>query len=312
MHFLQRSWKYIAVLVAMLGMSGLNVVMGGNPAYKQNTFATMDDMESKTVATWPANQARTTIGIGEEIICTIDDASWSDTDCNYITGQVEEDTIGACAWAKTGAGELAVISMYEAKLTAHHSPGTVEVKATITDSKDRYDDPDVIKTLNFTVVAPSGESATVFVNCIATYGPKLGPPNKRTGSKTIFAVTVQPTTVCFKNAVLQETADEGRYTWPNGTPTTFPAFELPLRVIEENSFLDTFSISPVSIKRLLQNGAYVDFSIDETISREYKNQDGVWVQYTTLPTKTEYRGADIKSRQVFNATTAGGWLGPWQ
>jgi len=126
-------------------------------------------------------------------------------------------------------------------------------------------------------------------------------------------VTVQPTTVTFENAVLQETMSDIEFTWPNGTPTTFPAFELSIgEEMEKNSFLDEFMIRSVPIGLILKNGAYVDFTIDLPVSREYKNQDGVWVQYTILPTKAEFRGSDQKTRQIFNATTAGGWLGPWQ
>jgi hypothetical protein len=44
--------------------------------WTQHEQATIDDMESETEATTPADRTRTTIGIGEKVTCSIDPDTW--------------------------------------------------------------------------------------------------------------------------------------------------------------------------------------------------------------------------------------------
>ena len=286
--------------------------LAGPPAargdtYTQATQATVGNITSQTVATTPANRARTTIGIGEEVDCSIDQATWADTDCNVTQGQVENDTIGTCTWSVSGAGTLSTTTGFSTRLTAHQSPGTAVVEAVVKDSQTKYNES-VTKTKSFSIIAPNGETATVKQN--TGLGLALG--NNQIGSETIFAVTVQPTTVSFYRASLRENIPNINFTWPDGTADTFTARILPIPQDMANQYDDQFGYGPDPIGRIRQGAAFVNFTINIPVPREYRNQSGLWVVYTTVPSKSEYRGADQKSRQHFNAAAIGSWQGPWQ
>ena len=116
--------------------------------YTQNTQATINAMTSSTNVSAPsgAPDTRTTIGIGEQVTCSINSNSWSDTDCNITTNRVESDTIGDRVWGCSSGGEVnpsGVTYSNSTTLTADLDPGSPTVAVHVYDSEAKYDDSPV-------------------------------------------------------------------------------------------------------------------------------------------------------------------------
>lgn len=293
----------------MLAMSSW--VTSRGDTYTQETAATIGNITSQTVATVPADRTRTTVGIGEQVTCSIDPGTWVDKDCNTTTNAIEDDTIGDRQWSAAGAGTISPTTAganNSATLTAHHSPGTVSVEVNVLDSQTKYNDT-VTKSKSFTVIAPTGE--TTGARTDAPYGV-AGPPNNTIGAHSTWLITVQPATVSFANARLREhIPNDVTWNWPNGTSTIFTKRTLPIPVNANNQFNDEFGSGTEAIGRINNGMGFVNHSNLVSVPRQYQNQSGLWTGYTTIQWKAEYRGADQQARTHF-ASSAGSWQGPYR
>ncbi|MCY2951883.1 MAG: hypothetical protein NTU53_07880 [Planctomycetota bacterium] len=303
--------KVVPFSTAVIGMVFWAGWSGLSPAhadtYSANVAPTLGAMTSETVATTPATRTRTTVGLAEPVVCTIDSSTWADKDCNDTLNTIVDDSIGTRQWSASGAGTVSPTTAGtndSATMTAHKSPGSVTVTVTVKDSETKYNET-LTKTKTFTVIAPTGESATVSSN--SPYGAA---GTNTIGACTVFLVTMNPTTVNFSYGTYRENIAAQAYTWPDGTNETFPATVLPIPVNTSNQFNDTFGSGTAPIGRLWQSGAYVGYTHTVSVPREYENQAGTWVNYTTITWKAVYAASNQKATMSFN-TASGSAQGPY-
>lgn len=302
--------KHCTVLLAFLAV-GIAYAPGALAAYTQHTVATIGPMTSQTVSTVPANRARTTVGIGEQVTCAIDPSSWSDTDCDTTPdpNQVVVDTMGTVTWSAGGAGSVSPSTGNSTTLTASKTPGSVTVQATVHDSGTKYVDTAVVKTKGFTVIAPNGMNVSLNSNLT------LGSPGfNQIGAKALFDCTVLPVTVSFYNADFRENIPGESWIWPDGTLGTRSSAIVPWGVGYDNKTADTISSGLDCICRLDNGGGYQDFSVTVRVPEEYENQAGGWVSW--LPNEThprQYVGSNQTCRVglVATQTAYSAYMGPW-
>lgn len=166
-------------------------------AYIQETEATVGELTSATALAAPsgAPATRTTIGLGERVAISIDPATWSDTDCNETTGEIENDTMGDRIWAASGAGAITpsgVTQKNNVTMTADFDPGAVGVGVAIRDSQSKFTDAVLSRSKAFTVIAPVGET-TAHAGWNTTHG-----------GVALFEAVLAPTSVSFDNIRVTE------------------------------------------------------------------------------------------------------------
>lgn len=295
--------------------------LAGADTYTQCTAASVGPIVSECLSIIPGDRTRTTIGIGEEVNCTINTATWSDHDCNVTLHTSESDDIGACTWAKEGAGQISVTTGYETVLTAHMSPGSVTVTATVKDSQAKFKE-EVVKQKTFTVIAPDGQNAEWLQD--DTSGPTGS--GHWVGAVSQFRATLTPTTVSFYNVTLSENIGLHTDTWPDQTQDTVGPYNghpgdpdyAPWCVVDAsyyNMWTDTrYQFQPRGVLDGLQ-GVH---TINRVIRMEYRNEPGQWVEfYNGQSSRFEYRNngdGEDNARHVMAGTggeAAGGWMGPW-
>ena len=291
--------------------------------YVQRTQATIGAMTSQTVATLPTNRARTTIGIGEEVTCSINPATWSDLDCNLTKNRIESDTIGDRVWACGPGGTInpsGITSSNSTTLTASDSPGSPRVLVNVYDSENKYDDSPLTRSIPFSVIAPSGMTSTLYSD---NYPGTLGPPDNKIGASSVFICTVSPTTVNFYNAEMRENIPGDNWTWPDGTNDSRPwamVFWSTTTISgTQNRTTDTITEYGNPIGRLdndpTPNVNYVNHSHTVRVPEDYKNKYGSWTSWLSGETHPRhYRGSDQKARVQLHADndSYGTWRGPWQ
>jgi hypothetical protein len=179
----------ILVLMSLVTISAFTAY----GAYTQDTAANIGQMTSDTVKSAPDGttpDTRTTIGLGEQVVCSINSGTWSDSDCNQATGRLESDTIGDRVWAASTGGEISPSGVTQADsttLTAGNDPDTCVVLVHVYDSEEKFTDPCVERTKTFTIIKPTGET-TVFDSWNSTYPQIAG-----------FEATLTPTSANFTN-----------------------------------------------------------------------------------------------------------------
>ena len=278
----------------------------------QDTSADIDDLTSETIADWPLDKTRTTIGIAEIVEIRLDLTSWSDTDarldptCDPLVEvkTVVDDSLGDVEWEVTGNATPSSSSQAGLYFTAYRSPGNVTITATVKDSHSQYQDEAIVKTKQFTVIAPSGENAMVEGNYpLGT----AGPPNNSIGAKTKFnVVLLSSQSVSFENA-----PETSLPNWPDGTPYVWHAITVSnIHPNWMNMFSDLFGTELFPDSRLDDGVNYQPYSASFGIARSYKNQDDDWVQYTTTTCNLEFQLTG-SGRVKFNSTP-GSWQGPYQ
>ena len=304
-------------------------ILGGlataDTIYDQLTESTIDDMTSETEATLPADRSRTTIGIGEKVVCRIDPNSWEDKDCKKVDDGPwtdVNDTMGDKTWSASGTGgTVSPTTGNSTTLTASKTPAGVTVEVDIEDSGAKYIDPVLVKTKPFSVIAPDGIEVTLDEDLNPG---TAGPPNNQIGSSSRFLCTITPTSVNFYNAELRMSFPGDNWTWPDGTNDSFSAYDNDYGVTtidgQHNRCYDTATEYPKPIGRLDNDPDpnkvnYVDHDHAINSQEKYKNQDGDWETFISNETHVfEYRGSDQKGRVTLNSSTSdsGDWMGPWQ
>lgn len=297
-----------------------HVASSPGDTYTQHTTSSIGDITSQTVATVPADRTRTTIGIGEQVTCSIDPGTWVDKDCNTTANAIEDDTIGDRQWSASGAGTVSPTTAganNSATLTSHHSPGGVTIKVTVNDSGTKFDDV-VTKSKTFSVVAPSGIDVA-FDADLSPYA--AGPPNAWIGASQRFIHTVQPTTVNFDQANLRDDWATENRTWPDNTNEAITGFRQTWSVgviggTHNRMHHVTTEHQPIA---RLDSAAvpgvnYVDFKFTWHASCQYRNQASTWVGFVNFEATRNYTGATQKCVIEHKAsnTAQSGAVGPWK
>jgi hypothetical protein len=300
------------VLVVLL-ISLVFVIPTSAVTYTQQTQSTIDDMTSETVATWPIDRSRTTIGIGEEVVCSIDSSTWTDKDCRNYTEEVS-DTIGDRVWACEGNGLITptgVTSSDSTTLTADKSPGICAVVVNVYDSKTKYSDGYISKPETFTVIAPTYQIYYKDYDDPTWTAWSSGTKYMRT--RTVYKPVVQPTSVSFANVDFQENFGDGETdTFPDGSTFFWPFGQYPFDPDQYNQWSDThYSGGPYSIDRLYTGSEWQDFSPRNSIPLQYKNESATWVTFDTPSGGHDFYYLTGKSRSIPGGV-AGGLQGPWQ
>jgi hypothetical protein len=305
----------LVVLLSAFGTLALSATLHAD-AFSQHTQATLGDMTSQTEATTPADRTRTTIGIGEKVVCAISPASWVDKDCNETTQTIMDDEIGTRTFsASGGAGVVAPTAAGlhdECTLFASKTAGNVTVGVSVLDSRQKFNDDAVTKSIAFTVIAPDGASTSVTANPGFTAGAD------RIGVKTTYAVKVLPDTVSFYKISFREHLPNKDVTWPDDT-AEIPygaATDVPYTVNQANIAGDDIQ-DGLRPKARLDDGTtapnphYVNFDIETSWPDQYKNESDEWTTYVYLELKTEYLGNNLKGRHTYQGQS-GDWQGPWE
>ena len=285
--------------------------------FTEKTQATIHDITSQTEATTPTTRTRTTIGIGEKVTCSIDPSSWVDKDCDVTTNTIVDDAMGTVAWTKSGAGgSINNATGNSTDLTASKTPAGVTVIATIPDSGAKYSDAPIVKSKAFTVIAPTSLTYTKNADTPPWTAWTVG--DKLLGARTTYNVVVNPTTVSFYKASIQENIATATDHWPDGSAWTKTAVVVgPVTPTQANEATDTQSRGLENSSKLYSDldSAWEDFSPDFPISIEYQDATGGWVNFTTPTATRDYTQADRKTKVGVGpagAPVQGSAQGPWQ
>lgn len=323
-------FRFQNILIFILFMFIIGAIAIGETIYEQNTESSIGDMTSETVATTPANRSRTTIGIGEEVVCRIDSNSWADTDCEKVDdGPWTEvnDTIGDRVWACSSGGTInpsGVTSSNTTTLTADKSPDICVVGVDVYDSEDKFDDDAIWKSITFDIIAPDGQN-TAFK---ADHKSGEDPNGTRVGAYSTFDATVTPTTVSFYNAELGENIPFQTDNWPSGPNTTWGPYNgrsgdpdynamCDISVGYDNMWVDHRDKRNIQRSQLDGlNGLHV---INRIFQMEYQNESGNWITfYDGLTSKYTYANDANHNDQAFHTMAgssgdaSGGWMGPFK
>ncbi len=257
--------------------------------------------------------------------CRIDEATWQDTDYQLtVSGQVPvEDTMGDVAWTADGRGTVMPADGKETTLTAHKTPGPVTVTARVLDSRTKGKDPEVIKEVIFNVLKPTGRRILAQRNHPDTQLWEAPPPDNVLGCRTRFDCQILPDTVNFSKAELREKLpadpmNPDKWTWPDGTEETLQAFEASLGQVNHlgvpNFYYDNVGEwgDPYTRLKDKDTNEFKDFTFNNLIPLQFKNQDGQWEEFVRDSHPREYK-ANGQSRVGIKATNTlwGNWMGPW-
>jgi hypothetical protein len=235
---------------------------------------------SQTLCDIPTNTARLTIGIGEQVRCSVSPA------------------IDA-KWKLIGAGSISSTNGPFTILTASLSPSNSTVVAQI---------GTVTQALAFKVVAPSGIGN---VSVVTNLG--LGATGTNTiGAQTVFSLSILPTNVSFANVQFRENIPAFIITWPNNMYTPVGARIVPFSMEGQCDAIasDTLQDGPWPRALLYRGTNYVDFPVYLTWMNQYLDASTNWVDFAILQTITTYRGSDQKCLQKYQGVP-GAWQGPW-
>ncbi|MDH4241839.1 MAG: hypothetical protein OEW48_19945 [Phycisphaerae bacterium] len=308
-------FRFQNILIFILFMFIIGAIAIGETIYEQNTESSIGDMTSETVATTPANRSRTTIGIGEEVVCRIDSNSWADTDCEKVDdGPWTEvnDTIGDRVWACSSGGTInpsGVTSSNTTTLTADKSPDICVVGVDVYDSEDKFDDDAIWKSITFDIIAP--DSSTYVKNSDSPTWTAWTSGTKNLGARTLYDVTEGPTTVSFYNVEFREHFTGETDTWPKTTTWNAPSADIYFGVNQANQSTDEQKTGLYDSNNLYTGTEWQNFSPSFSIYLQYKNQAGVWTGYNTVTATRNYYHTGRTARVGVDGVN-GGTQGPWQ
>jgi hypothetical protein len=297
--------------IPVISLMSLSFVMPAFADYIQWSQATIDDMTSTTIFHAPDDTSddRTIIGIGEQVVCSIDPYTWEDLDCEVGVGPVQ-DTIGNRVWYCWSAGTISPngTNRYdETTLTAGMSPDycMVEVDVYDEDNPTQYRDAAICKQINFQVIAPE----SIDVTCTNTYDMGImGFSN--IGADSEFAVTVYPISVCFANVDFQAAIPYTPWQWPDTTQDFYSQNDIPWNVGQDNTFVGGASWGLDPIGRIYNGNGYVDFDITWSYWLKYLDDSYFWAGFDNTSTVARYQGSTQKARMELDSAS-GQYRGPW-
>lgn len=293
----------------------------GADTYTQGQLATLADMTSQTEATTPADRTRTTIGIAEKVTCQIDANTWSDKDCNVTKNTEEDDTtlgiLTSRIWSKSGTqaanSSLSTTTGDSTILTASKSPGSVTVTITVPDSAaTQFKDPDIVKTKEFTIIAPEDSLTYTKVSDSPTW-TAWASGDKYLGARALYTVRLAPATVSFYRASIRENFGTGKTdTWPDGSTWAGPTGTVgPVTPTQANLMGDEQKAGLHNSNKLYDGATWKDFAASFPIPFEYLNAASVWTAFTTATGTDSYTHADRKAVVGVGGKPSSS-QGPWQ
>ncbi len=257
---------------------------------EENNTCKQLELKSETWVTIPEDRTRTTIGIGEAVLC-------------YTDPPVSVE------WSVSGDGFVSPTQNPYTWYFAIKSPGSGTVKA-------KFGTCGCEKTKTFTVIAPNG--MTVSLDQDYSLGT-LGPPNNNIGCSSKFLCVVLSTSVNFYAVSFQENIPGDTWIWPDGTPDSFSSRIVSWSVGtingQHNATTDVSTEPLKPIIRLWNDSNYIDHSHTIRVPEEYLNQNNVWTSWLSGEVHPkQYRGSDQAGRTYIQAsnTAYGNWMGPWQ
>ncbi len=264
----------------------------GAPYYTFTAYAGKHTLMHQTVctATGNTNNARTTIGIGEQV------AIYFDPD---LTMTFPETPF----WTVLGAGSVSPETGSGTTLTASLSPGAATVKVQVRD---------VSIPTTFSVIAPS--SLTVISHEDSPQEDE-DPNGTQMGAGTYYTDEIEPTIVSFYNVSFRENPTPSMtLTWPNGTNSTLVFDESTNAwgvTCGNDTVQDLIRMPLVTTSHIFNGTNYVDFSFSRPPwADQYEDNNGNWVGFFTLTASFEFRGGDKKCRVIY-CGVPGGWQGPY-
>jgi hypothetical protein len=217
MMFVSRNVSSIGLACSLFIASTAN-----GQTYAPGQKPSVNEIVHVAVEELPAPQTRTTIGIGEDVSCSIDESSWSDPD-DQINGSKKTtvyDKMGQVKWSASGAGTVYPIYSTSTTLTADlvSADDTVTVEASIVDAGlFALDYPPgggaLVKVLVMQVKVPTSMNAAFGKDGEA--GTKGNPPSWMR-ALAAFDVQVLPTNVSFNKAAF-------RFNFPKDQEITLPS-----------------------------------------------------------------------------------------
>jgi hypothetical protein len=228
--------------------------------------------------------SRTTIGLGEQVECTVTDNP--------------PDVGPQPTWQAIGGGSVDPQTTTTTTFTAPKGPATCTVQVTVDQAT---------ASLDFQVIEPNGLNAA-FVRD----GGQGIPGDLWIACQSFFGTTVVPTSVSFHNVEFREHVLPSKWQWPDGTPDNFPEGWVPWNVDLGNLTFDNCAWWDRRVIWLDGNPLATACSIDE----QYRNEAGgwtVWLPGEAHPFKCEANGSSRAGIQPGAGQGAwGGWQGPWQ
>jgi len=202
-------------------------------------------------------------------------------------------------WSVLGGGTISPTNGSSTIFTAPKSPETSTVHAKIGGQE---------LTQDFGVVAPS--SITVITNLDTPLGTAVT-NGTAMGAETHFSIVIGSTNVSFNNVSFRESLPTLNVTWPNGTNASIYISNTNIISINCNhKAADDIEDGPYATGLLFNGTNYVNFSYTYTWSYQYLNEAGVWTNFATPSTTTEYNGGNKQCRETYQGVH-GGWQGPY-
>lgn len=212
---------------------------------------TVVKVDSETVATTPADRTRKTIGIAEEVVCTLNPPL-------------------SATWSLVGGGSIvSAPDGTSASFTAPETPCTPVVHAQVGGADCE---------VSFNVIAPTGMNYHQDNQWCLGFPRKPSPPAIMIGVGRKFPVTILPTTVSFYNAEFRENKTGQAYTWPDGTADMSSIGQPEFSVNQANMAQDQISSGLDGYWRLKDGDNYVAFSYNAPVPLEYWN-GASWVEF---------------------------------
>lgn len=234
-----------------------------------------------------SNNARTTIGFGEQVNLSAQSAT-------------------AVTWGLAGPGTLSSYSGSTTTFTAPKSATSCIVRATT--ASGGWD------ALRFDVVGPNGLNAADPSN--DPLGDP-GPPNNYIGARSHFPLTVLPITVSFNNLLFQENVQVQPWTWPDGSQgaNSLTVISWGVGCNNQSNQNDDVNTGSASITKLFNGSAYVGIDVTLQVQELYQDDSQYWVATPISESHVRsYRGTDQNARVLIYATNsaAGSWQGPYK
>jgi hypothetical protein len=174
------------------------------------------DISHTTVESVPGPTDRLTVGIKEQVSCSIN--NWKDPDI-AVNGSAQtpiSDNYGTINWAASNGGSCVPAMGPTTTYTACESGTDTAETVTMTadDSNTLGNDDAIDVTLDFTVLVPKTHELPAHILANPGYPPA---GTARVGAKTEFKPQHGPLTVSFKRVSFRENYPDAVQVWPNGT-----------------------------------------------------------------------------------------------
>lgn len=320
---MRKTIKLLGVLTFAIGVGLLPAYALSGGYWEYDTDITVGSIQSICVEPYPTPTSRTTIGIGEQVTCSIDPNSFSNYDY-YVTAEGKTaypDTIGIVSWSvDSDAASVYPTTGNSVTLTAGlvSANTSVTLTATVPDSGTQFVNTPVDLTLLFLMLVPNGKNAFGQVDDFAGTW-KVGPPNNNVGSWTYFGLQVTPAAVNFSKVDFQENIPAQTFAnWPGGPANTayqpngkIVGYNVATSGTTPNCIGDTIATPLLPWVKYLGNPPQ-NYSFSISVPNQFKA--GQWWTFITEGHARQYVGATLKGQATDNCTNslAGNPQGPFQ